>query len=175
MPEKPKSQADTRRAQTIPDQFGRYYTVSIDIKIGEPTGAILNTGWDDPLMTPRHLFKFKQGSLGQPMFEVKLVQWLDEQRQSQREWDRRFSFYKRHMPRTATDAEIAQESGESPWPPVKALEMAVSGSKGLLGLEPLSKKELEALELTADEAVARGLKVEPEKSAKGPKPVAVGA
>ena len=160
MPQAVRSQADTRRSQNIFDQFGRMYAVSIDIKTGEPTGAILDAGWDDPFMTPRHLFKFKTGTHGEPMYEVRLVQWLDEQRTAKREWDRRYAYYKRHLPRTASDGEILMEAGDAPFPPVKALEMAVSGSKGLLGLVPLSKEELKALEISAEDAVSRGLKVE---------------
>ena len=160
MPQAVRSQADTRRNQNIFDQYGRMYAVSIDIKTGEPTGAILDAGWDDPFMTSRHLFKFKTGTHGEPMFDVRLVQWLDEKREEKRNWDRRHAYFKRHLPRTATDGEILEEAGPAPWPSVKALEMALGGSKGLLGLVPLSKEELKALEISADDAVSRGLKVE---------------
>ena len=163
MPEKPRSQADTRRNQNIFDQYGRMYLVAIDIKSGEPTSLIINAGWDDPLMTPRHLFKYKTGPHGEPMFEVRMVQWLDEQRIAKREWDRRHAFYKRHLPRTASDGEVVQEAGEAPWPPVKALEQAIGGNKALLGLEPLTKKDLDILEISADEARSRGLKIEDKK------------
>ena len=172
MPEKARSQADGRRNQVIMDQYGRNYTVAMDIKIDEPTGAIIETGWDDPLRTPRHLFRLKRDTYGRPMFEVRLVQWLDEQRQADSEWKRRYAFFKRHMPRTASEGEMLEEAGPSPWPTVKALEQALAGSKSLLGIEPLTAADLKVLELDADEARRRGLKVAESKKRE---PVAVGA
>ena len=140
----------TRRTSTLQDQFGREYSVTIEISTGDPCGLIALKGWGDPLRTPMKYLKIPREEDGSPLhgrIDVNLAQWIKDQTQSQLEWVRRLWEVGRHHYKNAFDAKTAEQdeylldlAGPKPFPTVAVLKMAMGGDRKLLGLEPLDKE-----------------------------------
>ena len=148
------NQADWRRDRNIRDNYGRLWLVSFETgPEGQggsqmPTGQILPAGWADPLGTPQVYFRIPMGEFGEPdrnKLQCDLRPWFLTQRDAEREWRTRMNqigqrqYKSSYNPKTAEEDELLMSlAGPKPWPPSSAIQRAMKGDKGLLGLAPLS-------------------------------------
>src|SRR5690348_14712315 len=94
MPRAPMTQPSQRRFISPVDQFGRGWSMCIEIISGEPTGSVspglLANGakWFDPLRTPQHFVELihqgQSANIGQ--CQVRFDRWIQERERDEEQW-----------------------------------------------------------------------------------------
>ena len=146
---KPKTQFDQRRSLVAKDQYGRPWTVNIELATGDPCGIIIAAGWDDPLeqtylhlRIPRDAYGTQQwGSI-----EVQWEPWITDTVGYEQAYRTRFIEVGRDMNKGTFDPEkwaknpyLIDLVGPKPWPSSEVLRMAKAGHQELLNLVPMTK------------------------------------
>jgi hypothetical protein len=143
-----RTQPDYRRSMTNKDRFGRRWLVVIELKTGDPCVPPLPAGWNDPLNTPP---KYVMVPRDDPRTVRLLFQrWIEDLRREHRDYQAALhragnalygEAYKESEPPTRRMLEI---TGPRPLP-LKLIERAARGDKGLLGLAKLERKDARLL------------------------------
>lgn len=147
--EEVRSQRDQRRSFNAEDQHGRDWLYTLELKTMEQSAEMRPAGWTDPLRTPISKVRLlKNAKTGQNIFDkVRILwrEWISEQRRAMEEW--RLNLWNVATDLSSglitteqmeKDARILKMAGPKPWPPVEALEAAMNGHKGFLGIVPLT-------------------------------------
>jgi hypothetical protein len=168
MPRTAQTQADYRRSINPKDQFGRKWGMSIEIRTGEPTGAVL-PAWGavgDPLRTPMHLVKMVKDENGQAELgrcTVDFPAWIAEIEHAEKQWYDRL--YENALAKNLELTDLATLethkillglTGPKPWPSSDVLRQAVAGDRKLLGFEPLTAVERALLKIPTLEDLKAG-------------------
>jgi hypothetical protein len=176
---KQRTQADYRRSLNPRDQFGRKWSMEIEIATGDPTGGIFPAGWTDPLRTPMKYLKVPRNEDGQAeigKLRVEFPHWIAEQEESERAWYHQLhanarTVYKKIDKGDAKDLErdpfLVELTGSKPWPSVPVLKRAMAGDKGLLGLSILTQQDRVDLGMETVEDLKAGAQI-PEASSPRP-------
>lgn len=153
------NQADDRRSLNPRDQFGRLWALCIEVRTGEPTGAVLPAGWSDPLRTPMHLVTMLKTEFGQVdlgRVQVNFDQWIGEIEHAEQKWYERLheialskysSLDPERVPHLDQDQLLLRLTGPKPFPSSEALKRAKGGEKGLLGMEPMTQEQRALLKM----------------------------
>ena len=157
-----KTQRDYRRSMSAVDQFGRRWSLSIELASGAPTGGIRPGGWVDPLRTPQKYLTVPK-EYGQPVWgriTTTFETWVDDQQAAERDWKVRLwevgqlKYDKRFDAATAEQDEyLISLAGPKPWPSSAALLEAAAGDPALLGLAPMTRHAREMLNIVAFEDI----------------------
>lgn len=141
-------QRDMRRGFNAQDQWGRTWLVTIENATGDPCG--LTPCFTDPLRTP---YIYVKPEANASRLKVDYDRWIQELRQSRKDWERDFHEIGMALYGDAYNADQAlknpktahrQRTGYPPLDPV-LVELARDGDKELLGLTKMTAKTLEAL------------------------------
>lgn len=180
MPRPQRTQHDQRRFIAPVDQFGRQWSMTIEIATGEPTGGIFHGSWEDPLRTPqKHVGMARQGEstvLGQ--CRVDFDRWIAENEADEQRWYKQLfenaqTIYKKLEPGDVKnlehDAYLLQLTGPKPFPATSCLRRAAGGYKPFLGLAPLSPQDRIDLAMpTLEDYTSGAVKVAAEALAETP-------
>lgn len=163
-----RTQADQRRDINPLDQFGRKWSMTIEIITGDPTGGIFPAGWSDPLKTPMKYIKVRRTPEGQSELGRVLVDfpsWVEEIRHEDGLWYQQL--YENAIAKYATidpakvatldrDPFLLRLTGPKPWPSIEVITAAMQGDRGFLGLEPLTPKHRAMLNMSTIEDLKAG-------------------
>ena len=132
----PSTQAAYRRDMTAKDELGRPWSLSIELKTGDPTGQILPAGWIDTMATPMKYLRVPKDEYGQPVWgriELDLAQWRRDIEVAEREWRKQLwrcgekAYVNKFNPKTAENDEYLMTlAGPRPKPTVAELDALIA-------------------------------------------------
>lgn len=173
-----RTQQTQRRDINPKDQFGRKWSMAIELATGDPCGGIFPAGWTDPLRTPMKYLAVPRNEEGQAeigRLRVDFDTWTAEHEDEERRWYQQLhanarDVYKRLDPtevaRLEQDKFLLDLTGPKPWPSPAVIRAAKNGDRQYLGLEPLDVAHRVALGRETIEDLKAGI------PAPAPEPVA---